>query len=152
MDETRHERHIKDISKINKHKLNPISILNYSRAKDERIIEYFRLDRKYWIDNLDGLCERPIVPIFSFPFLLATLVYLSPVTTDFSGFSWCIDSDSNEKERDERRQPNRERERERKGIKKNRNTGKAEKWRQRKEGGKIYREPVYFHRFNARWK
>lgn len=47
MDETRHERHIKDISKINKHKLNPISILNYSQAKDERIIEYFRLDRKY---------------------------------------------------------------------------------------------------------
>ena len=52
----------------------------------------------------------------------------------------------NEKERDEQR------EREREGIKKNKNTGKAEKWRQRKEEGKIYREPVYFHRFNARWK
>ena len=136
MDETRHERHIKDISKVNKHKLNPISILNYSQAKDERIIEYFRLDRKYWIDNLDRSFQFFHFPLYSQHRFIYHRFFRIFLVHRFR----------NEKERDEQR------EREREGIKKNKNTGKAEKWRQRKEEGKIYREPVYFHRFNARWK
>lgn len=149
MDETRHERHIKDISKVNKHKLNPISILNYSRAKDERIIEYFRSK------ILNRQSRRPMRTTDRSNFFISlftrnTGLFITGYNRFFRIF--LVHRFRFEWKRERWTETAEQRERERKEIKKNRNTGKAEKWRQRKEGGKIYREPVYFHRFNARWK
>lgn len=68
-----------------------------------------------------------IVPIFSFPSLLATPLYLSPVTTMFPDFPGAPIPDRGMKKRETDKQiDERERERER-GDKKNKNTRKAEK-------------------------